>query len=40
MTSVSSSMLAGFISTMLKLLSVISKCHRFILKSSAERYVS
>merc|ERR1712127_213384 len=39
-TSVSSSMLAGLISTMLKDWSVISMCHRLIRRSSADRYVS
>ena len=39
-TSVSSSMLAGLMSTMLKDWSVISMCHRLMRRSSAERYVS
>ena len=39
-TSVSSSMLAGLMSTMLKDWSVISMCHRLILRSSADKYVS
>ena len=37
MTSVSSSMLAGLMSTMLNDWSVISMCHKLILRSSAER---
>uniref|UniRef100_A0A6B0TZD3 Uncharacterized protein n=1 Tax=Ixodes ricinus TaxID=34613 RepID=A0A6B0TZD3_IXORI len=33
-------MLVGLISTILKLWSVISRCHRLIRRSSADRYVS
>ncbi len=40
MTSVSSSMFAGLMSTMLKLRSLISRFQRFIRRSSAEMYVS
>merc|ERR1719480_106679 len=40
MTSVSSSMLAGLMSTMLNDWSVISMCHKLILRSSADKYVS
>jgi hypothetical protein len=37
---VRSSMLTGFMSTMLKLWSLTSRFHKFILKSSADMYVS
>ena len=40
MTSVRSSMFAGLMSTMLKLMLELSRCHRFTRRSSAEMYVS